>query len=87
MRNGPRQEVKRASSEVASQRDEDKMVAQSKYLAGLADDPKSHYHGQLAEDEIDFIIVRHAVGPNDPCPCKSGKVFRDCHWDEVKNSS
>lgn len=77
----------RVISKSIPSRKEKEIVSESNYLAGLADDPKAHYQGHFKEDEIDFMIVKRSVGPLDPCPCKSGKIFRDCHWDEVKKSS
>jgi hypothetical protein len=26
------------------------------------------------------------VGRNDPCPCGSGKKFKDCHYREIQKS-
>ena len=37
---------------------------------------------EYKEDEIDFIMRESWISIDDPCPCKSGKKFRDCHWDE-----
>lgn len=84
----PSGESNRSSVPKASPRTADsKIIAESKYLAELADDPRSHYKGHFKEDEIDFMIVHRSVGPQEPCPCNSGKKFIDCHWDEVKKST
>jgi len=31
------------------------------------------------EEETDFITRETWIGPNDYCPCGSGKLFKDCH--------
>lgn len=38
------------------------------------------------DSKVDFIIRKYSVSIHDPCPCGSGKKFRDCHWPEVRNS-
>ncbi|HMQ69664.1 MAG TPA: SEC-C metal-binding domain-containing protein [Ignavibacteria bacterium] len=40
--------------------------------------------------ETDFVkeanrVLTKNVGRNDPCPCGSGKKFKNCHWNEMKN--
>lgn len=87
MKYGRSDNEERVTSRTISPRNEHKLVTESNYLASLAEDPRNHYQGRFKEDEIDFMIVKRSVGPLDPCPCKSGKIFKDCHWDEVKKSS
>jgi len=29
---------------------------------------------------------QHSSGRNDPCPCGSGKKFKNCHWRQRKSS-
>lgn len=36
--------------------------------------------------ELDFIIRERSVSIYDPCPCGSGKKFKDCHWRAVTSS-
>lgn len=31
------------------------------------------------EGEADFMVKEMFMSPDDPCPCKSGKAFKDCH--------
>ena len=38
------------------------------------------------DSKIDFIVRERSVSINDPCPCGSGKKFKDCHWPEVSNN-
>ena len=38
------------------------------------------------DSKVDFIIRKHSISIHDPCPCGSGKKFRDCHWAEVRGS-
>ena len=38
-------------------------------------------------DGQDFIVLKSTVYADDPCPCGSGKMFRDCHLPEVENGS
>lgn len=38
------------------------------------------------DSKVDFIIRKHSISILDPCPCGSGKKFRDCHWPEVRDS-
>jgi hypothetical protein len=38
------------------------------------------FHAGPYEDEpVVPIVKRKDVGRNDPCPCKSGKKYKDCH--------
>ncbi|RTE54226.1 paraquat-inducible protein B [Arenibacter aquaticus] len=36
------------------------------------------------EGEADFVVKEMFMSPDDPCPCKSGKAFKDCHLAETK---
>lgn len=38
------------------------------------------------DSKVDFIIREGSISIDEPCPCGSGKKFRDCHWPEVRNS-
>ena len=83
LKSNPLSASDRISPNKRTEKSDARAVSHSQYLAGLIDDPKSHYHGVLDNNEIDFMIVKRLVGPGDPCPCKSGKLFKDCHWDEI----
>ena len=37
------------------------------------------------EGEADFVIKKMFMSPDDPCPCKSGKPFKDCHLAKAQN--
>lgn len=37
--------------------------------------------------DLDFLERERAVHPNDPCPCRSGKKFADCHLPEIQGST
>jgi uncharacterized protein YecA (UPF0149 family) len=32
---------------------------------------------------VDPDVVKN-IGRNDPCPCGSGKKFKNCHWDAAR---
>lgn len=32
------------------------------------------------EGEADFVVKEMFMSPDDPCPCKSGKALKDCHF-------
>jgi preprotein translocase subunit SecA len=32
-----------------------------------------------AEGKVQTVRVEHKVGRNDPCPCGSGKKYKNCH--------
>jgi hypothetical protein len=38
-------------------------------------------HGKVVWPGFDSVAQRHTikVGRNDPCPCGSGKKYKDCH--------
>lgn len=36
--------------------------------------------------EADFMVKETFMSPNDPCPCKSGKALKDCHFPQAKNN-
>lgn len=35
------------------------------------------------EGEADFVVKEIFMSPDDPCPCKSGKALKDCHYPKV----
>lgn len=37
------------------------------------------------EGESDFMVKEMFMSPDDPCPCKSGKPFKDCHLAQARN--
>lgn len=39
------------------------------------------------EGEADFVVKETFMSPEDPCPCKSGKPFKDCHLAKAQNRS
>lgn len=39
------------------------------------------------DEDTDFIIKESWIGPNDYCPCESGKLFKDCHLPDVKKNN
>lgn len=36
------------------------------------------------EGEGDFVVKQTYILPDDPCPCKSGIAFKDCHYPQAK---
>ena len=40
----------------------------------------------IDDEDTDFITKESWVGPNDYCPCNSGKLFKDCHLPDVKKN-
>lgn len=39
------------------------------------------------DEDTDFIIKESWIGPDDYCPCGSGKIFRNCHLPDVKKNN
>tara|TARA_R110000868_G_scaffold116996_2_gene310921 strand:- start:9798 stop:11042 length:1245 start_codon:yes stop_codon:yes gene_type:complete len=39
------------------------------------------------EGEPDFVTKEIFISPEDPCPCKSGKAFKDCHLAKAQNKT
>lgn len=48
-------------------------------LPGVTASPESEEQGQTAATAQPFIRQTAKVGRNDPCPCGSGKKFKQCH--------
>jgi preprotein translocase subunit SecA len=66
------------------ERDVETMEEQQRQRAESA--PRTYSHeaaeNQLAEPEQEgqpFVREEQKVGRNDPCPCGSGKKFKQCH--------
>jgi hypothetical protein len=38
---------------------------------------------ELDEKNIDFMVRERTITDDDPCPCQSGRKFKDCHLPEV----
>ncbi len=38
-----------------------------------------NHDAALADTLMDVITMRASVGPNEPCPCNSGRKFKKCH--------
>ncbi|MEO5716118.1 MAG: SEC-C metal-binding domain-containing protein [Luteolibacter sp.] len=36
-------------------------------------------HGLKGTDDADFVIRNRTIRVGDPCPCRSGKPYKDCH--------
>ncbi len=70
-------------------------VRDSKEAQKIVEQVKMHTSGQPISDqttpfndeETDFIVKESWIGPNDFCPCGSGKLFKDCHLPEVKKNT
>jgi len=61
----------------------DKLEANHPAAAGIADamnnaSEQSHEAGESAESEGTFRREEPKVGRNDPCPCGSGKKYKQC---------
>jgi hypothetical protein len=35
------------------------------------------------DNELDFLTIEQKIGPEDFCPCGSGKLYKDCHLQEI----
>ncbi len=46
---------------------------------GEAEAAEPEAQAQQAEDQIPFVREGRKVGRNEPCPCGSGKKFKQCH--------
>ncbi|MCX6356282.1 MAG: SEC-C metal-binding domain-containing protein [Candidatus Aureabacteria bacterium] len=55
-------------------------------MAGVAAGPEAAYATAGGEAEqprrTPFVRRDRKVGPNEPCPCGSGKKFKHCHGGE-----
>lgn len=60
-----------------------KIVERIKKLRNSKIDPNRK---EFKDSEIDFIIKEKWIGPDDFCPCGSGKKFKDCHMSKIPNS-
>ncbi len=45
----------------------------------------------VAKNQYAFAVIDQATaretGRNDPCPCRSGKKFKDCHWSRTRRAT
>jgi len=48
------------------------------YNAGIHGD--TVYVGNPNPNFVPQLKKTHSSGRNDPCPCGSGKKFKNCHW-------
>lgn len=50
----------------------------------LGDEAGAEIERVTVENQYAFVVIdpkaAKDTGRNDPCPCKSGKKFKDCHW-------
>ena len=63
-----------------------KNLSTHKAAAGSAigsDRESAPMQGQPPQPKIQPVRVEHKVGRNDPCPCGSGKKFKNCHGGNV----
>ena len=51
----------------------------SKYKTGRDEEASGQGGGEKANQKVQPIRVEKKVGRNDPCPCGSGKKFKNCH--------
>jgi len=54
----------------------------------LGADAESEVGRITTENQFAFAVIEpdaiKNTGRNEPCPCKSGKKFKNCHWDRVR---
>ena len=57
-------------------------------IRNLESSPVDHgaWKSSFDDPKVDFLIRKREVSIYDPCPCGSGKPFKDCHWPEVRES-
>ncbi|MFB6455428.1 preprotein translocase subunit SecA [Chitinophaga sp. Hz27] len=72
MPEAPRQEEKTDMSKMRATHED--MSAQSSYQDGAPE-----YAQEVEEEKHEPVRVGPKVGRNDPCPCGSGKKFKQCH--------
>ncbi|MEK7254046.1 MAG: SEC-C metal-binding domain-containing protein, partial [Bacteroidota bacterium] len=62
--------------------DEDDFEDDDEYLAAPDELNTPHDHDYLPFEDVPETVKREhpKVGRNEPCPCGSGKKFKDCHW-------
>jgi len=76
----PGRKVKETKS---SPQDEAELVERMKRLENAPVD-NSAWQSLSDDSKVDFIIRKREVSINDPCPCGSGKRFKECHWPEIR---
>ena len=50
-----------------------------KYGRGIIEDAAK----KLAHQRIEKAREKQKIGRNDPCPCGSGKKYKNCHWRSI----
>ncbi len=64
--------------------EEKELLERLKQMKGTRADVES---SQVFDEEgTEFITRETWIGPDDYCPCDSGKLFKDCHLPEVKKN-
>ncbi|MGB7581374.1 MAG: SEC-C domain-containing protein, partial [Sedimentisphaerales bacterium] len=71
--------------EPKSSDDEAKLVERMKNLVN-SQISKDTSQVPLDDSEADFVVRKREVSIYEPCPCGSGKKFKDCHWPKIKDS-
>ena len=62
-----------------------KLIEKINMLVSLPEDKTIEQ--TLSSDDKDYIIIQRRVGPEDFCPCKSGRLFKDCCLPKVKKDT
>jgi SEC-C motif-containing protein/uncharacterized protein DUF5677 len=57
----------------------------------LGADAEEEVRRVTEENQYAFAVIdpdqAHDAGRNDPCPCESGKKYKNCHWDRFRRGS
>src|SRR3569832_27877 len=53
--------------------------AEASAATAMADDGEGEAVGAVGEEHVPFVRDGRKVGRNEPCPCGSGKKFKQCH--------
>ena len=66
---------------MAQKREQERMKATQEEAQKITDEPKPQPQQQQPEQPKTQPIVRgeKKIGRNDPCPCGSGKKYKNCH--------
>jgi len=67
--------------ELAAKREQEKLKATQEEATKITDTPKPQ--APREQPKTQPIKVEKKVGRNDPCPCGSGKKYKNCHGKDI----
>ncbi|MDA0426030.1 SEC-C metal-binding domain-containing protein, partial [Stutzerimonas frequens] len=73
------EEVERMEEERRAQAERQQMNYEHAQSSGMEEEQETANTGEQAENAEPFKRETPKVGRNDPCPCGSGKKYKQCH--------